>query len=336
LNEAINMTGSTWSLAERKQGQRPVASNQSASIWAIGDDVACLELHSKMNSIDDFVLEMMTIAARLRERGFAALVVGNDGRNFSVGVNLAYVVSLIEARRWSVLEAFVRYGQAAMTALKMSPLPVVSAVAGHALGGGCEIALHSDAIQAHTETYMGLVETSVGIIPAWGGCRELLLRAQRTTSNPVPAQISKGVFDIILRAAKSSSALDARKLGYLAASDGISANRENLLADAKLKALTLADCYQPPLPENLILPGPSAVAALTMSLESSVRSGAASGDDLAVGVALAHAVTGGDNANMTTPCSESLVLDLECAGFMQLARSEKTRERMNLVLSGRI
>jgi 3-hydroxyacyl-CoA dehydrogenase len=330
----VRVRDGAWSLADRKRGRQPIASNRSASIWEIGDDVACLELHSKMNTIDDFVLEMMTVASRLRERGFAALVVGNDARNFSVGVNLAYVVSLIEAKQWTVLEAFVRHGQTAMTALKMSPLPVVSAVAGHALGGGCEIALHSDAIQAHAETYMGLVETSVGIIPSWGGCRELLLRAQRHASGPKgPAETSKAVFGIIAGAAKSASALDAQKLGYLSASDGISMNRARLLADAKSKAIAFADRYQPPSPEQLILPGPPAAAALTMSLEQAIRSGAAQDRDLAVGTVLARVVTGGDG-DVTRPCSESFVLDLECAGFMQAARLENTSDRMNSVLAG--
>lgn len=314
-----------WSLADRKYRRQPLAQNASASIWDIGEDVACLELHSKMNTIDDAVLEMMTVASELRGRGLRALVVGNDAANFSVGVNLAYVVSLIEAKRWSVLEAFVRHGQQAMTALKRSPLPVVSAVAGHVLGGGCEIALHSDAVQAHAETYMGLVETSVGIIPAWGGCRELLLRAQDAAGS------SNAAFDIVAGAAKSSSALAARKLGYLRASDRISMNRARLLADAKSRALELADGYRAPAPRQLRLPGRPAAAALTAPIEAAVRSGAAPAHDAVVGAVVARVMTGGAGEPLS-PRAEDSVLDLECEGFMQLARTEPTLERMLSVL----
>ena len=328
----VSVRPDAWSLEDRKYRRQPLAQNKSASIWDIGEDVACLELHSKMNTIDDHVLEMMTVASELRARGVGALVVGNDAPNFSVGVNLAYVVSLIEAKRWSVLEAFVRHGQQAMTALKRSPLAVVSAVTGHVLGGGCEIALHSDAVQAHAETYMGLVETSVGIIPAWGGCRELLLRASRTHSAAKgPAALSRAVFDIIAGAAKSSSALDARRLGYLRASDRISMNRARLLADAKSRALDLANGYQAPVPQQPVLPGSSSAAALTMTIEAAVRSGAVPAHDAVVGGVLAHVVTGGDS-DLAQPCGEDSILDLECEGFMQLARGEKTLERMLSVL----
>jgi len=324
-----------WTLADRKRGQRPLAHNPSASIWDIGDAVACLELHSKMNTIDDHVLEMMCIASELKGRGLRALVIGSDAPNFSVGVNLTYVSGLIEGGSWNILERFVRHGQTAMTSLKMAPFPVVSAIAGHVLGGGCEIALHSDAIQAHAETYMGLVETKVGIIPAWGGCKELLLRANAERSGiKGPTQPSKTVFEKIASAATSTSALDARKLGFLRASDGISMNRSRLLADAKSKALGLADDYQVPELQELNLPGPTCAIALKMTIEAASSSGAAAAHDIVVGTALSRVLTGGDT-DMMRPLKESDVLDLECQGFMQLARTDKTLERMKHLLSDR-
>lgn len=327
--------GDAWSLADHKRGRQPLAGNVSASIWDIGDGVACLEFHSKMNTIDDHVLEMMLVASRLKDKGIRALVIGNDAANFSAGVNLAYVVELIEAERWERLEELVRHGQMAMTALKMAPIPVVSAIAGHVLGGGCEIALHSDAIQAHAETYMGLVETRVGIIPAWGGCKELLLRAIAERSGVKgPTQPSKVVFEKIANAATTTSAVDARKLGFMKNSDAISMNRSRLLADAKAKALDLADDYQAPGAQELILPGATCAIALETTIRAAMISGSAGAHDIAVGTILARVLTGGD-ADITRPRKDSDVLDLECEGFMQLARMPKTLERMKHLLSNR-
>jgi len=322
-----------WRLADRKASRQPLAQNASASIWDIGDGVACLELQSKMNTIDHPVLQMMGTAAELKSRGIRALIVGNDAPNFSVGVNLAYVVGLVEAGSWNTLRAFVREGQTAMTALKFAPIPVVSAVAGHVLGGGCEIALHSDAVQAHAETRMGLVETTVGITPAWGGCRELLVRAcVEQAGTKGPTQPSSTVFERIFAAAMS--ALDARRLGFLRPSDGISIDRNSLLADAKTKALALAEGYKPPEPQELKLPGQTGALALKMLIDAGLRNGTATAHDVVVGTALAHVLTGGDT-DMTRPRSESDVLELECESFMRLVRTEKTLQRMKSLLSER-
>lgn len=322
-------------LADHKRGRQPLASNVSGSIWDIGGGVACLEFQSKMNTIDDHVLEMMFVASRLKDKGIRALVIGNDAANFSAGVNLAYVIELIEAGRWQTLEDLVRHGQRAMAALKTAPIPVVSAIAGHVLGGGCEIALHSDAVQAHAETYIGLVETRVGIIPAWGGCKELLLRATAERSGlQGPTQPSKAAFEKIAGAVTSTSAVDARKLGFLRESDAISMNRSRLLADAKSKALALADGYRAPGPQELILPGPACAIALESTIRAAMISGSASAHDIAVGTILARVLTGGE-ADMTRPCKETDVLALECQGFMQLARMPNTLERMKHMLSNR-
>ncbi len=335
MNEIRAQPEAAWTLVDRKADRQPLARNASASIWDIGDGIACLEFHSKMNTIDHSVLEMMVTAAELQGRRIRALVIGNDAPNFSVGVNLAYVVELIEAGHWDTLEAFVRQGQTAMTALKFAPIPVVSAVVGHVLGGGCEIALHSDAVQAHAETRMGLVEMTVGITPAWGGCRELLLRACADQAGMKgPIQPSSAVFEKIMATATSTSALDARKLGFLRPSDGISIDGKSLLADAKAKALALADGYKPPESRELRLSGPTGALALKVLMEAGLRNGTATAHDVVVGTALARILTGGDT-DMTRPRSEGDLLDLECECFMRLVRTGKTLQRMKSMLSER-
>jgi 3-hydroxyacyl-CoA dehydrogenase len=329
--ERVKRPADAWTLSDHSQRQNPLASNKSASVWDIGDNVACLELRSKLNSIDFDVLDLMIATTELT--GIRALVIGTDGPNFSAGVNLAYVVSLIEAKDWETLESFVRHGQRAMIALRLAPFPIVSAVAGHALGGGCEIALHSTAIQAHAEARMGLVETSVGIIPAWGGCRELL---QRWTAGPFdangPMQAPRRAFELILAGTASTSALHARKLGYLRASDGITMNRSRLLHDAKARALKLADGYIPYRPHFMTLPGQTGRVSLTLNIAHAEN--ALTDHARTIASELARVVTGGDT-DISRLCSGIDILQLEYDAFMRLAQTPETLGLMKSALSKR-
>jgi enoyl-CoA hydratase/carnithine racemase len=226
-----------------------------------------LEFTSKMNAIDGEILKLIGQAVPLVASKFKALVVYNEGSAFSAGANLGLALFAINIAAWGEIEKMVSGGQMALKALKYAPFPVVAAPAGLALGGGCEIVLHADAVQAHAESYIGLVECGVGLVPGWGGCGEMLARwqaAKGLPKGPVPA-VSK-VFETISTATVSKSAAEAMDLGFLRPTDGITMNRDRLLADAKARALALAEGYQPPAAPTYRLPGAGGKAALELAV----------------------------------------------------------------------
>ncbi|HNZ96830.1 MAG TPA: 3-hydroxyacyl-CoA dehydrogenase/enoyl-CoA hydratase family protein, partial [Thermoanaerobaculia bacterium] len=226
-------------LSDVKLAGPPVAKNASASLWDLGDGVLCLEFTSKSNSLDEAILRQLQKAMKLIENGrFRALVVHNEGTNFSVGANLGLALFAANIALWPAIEALIAEGQRVYKALKYAPFPVVGAPSGMALGGGCEILLHCDAIQAHAESYIGLVEVGVGVVPGWGGCKEMLARwitNPKRPGGPMPP-VAK-VFEMISTAQVSTSAEEAREMLILREGDGITMNRDRLLADAKAKAL---------------------------------------------------------------------------------------------------
>ena len=322
-----------WRLADKKRGQKPIASNKGASLWDVGDGVACLEFHTKMNAIDADILGMVKEALSLPKKGFKALIIGHDGDNFSVGANIGFALFQANLAMWPLIEQGVQEGQNAYMALKYAPFPVVAAPAGMALGGGCEICLHADAIQAHAESYMGLVEVGVGIIPGWGGCKELITRAMtnnRRPGGPMPAVAQ--VFEAISTAKVSTSAAEARDLMILRKGDGITMNRRRLLADAKRKALELAKDYQPPKPVELNLPGAGGLYALKSAVEGFVLQGKASKHDEKVSLAVARVITGGDH-DMTEVTTEKDLLALEREGLLSLIKTNATLDRMEHMLT---
>ncbi|MBM3517459.1 MAG: 3-hydroxyacyl-CoA dehydrogenase/enoyl-CoA hydratase family protein [Alphaproteobacteria bacterium] len=330
---SIAVRPDAWRLADKKRGRQPIASNPSASLWDVDDGVACLEFHSKMNAIDAGTLALVVRAAQLHRQGFKALIIGNDGENFSVGANIGLALFAANAAMWPLLEQNVKAGQDAYLGLKYAPFPVVGAPAGMALGGGCEILLHCSAIQAHAETYMGLVETGVGIIPAWGGTKEMVSRAALAPGRPggLMPPVAQA-FETISLAKISRSAAEARALGFLRPGDGITMNRDRLLADAKAKALDLARDYQPPKPAEIVLPGPSGRVALDLAVTGFVKAGKASRHDQFVARALATVVTGG-GTDMTEAVSEKQLLALEREAFLALIRLPKTLDRMEHTLA---
>ncbi|MDP6344189.1 MAG: 3-hydroxyacyl-CoA dehydrogenase/enoyl-CoA hydratase family protein, partial [Alphaproteobacteria bacterium] len=205
-----------WRLADRKRGAKPIRRNGSASLWDVGDGVACLEMHSKMNAIDQDTIAMLMQAAKIDGQGYRALIIGGDADNFSVGANVGVVLFAANAAMWPLVEQSIQGLQSALLAIKYAPFPVVGAVAGMALGGGCEIAMHCDAVQAHAESYMGLVEVGVGVIPAGGGCKELLTRAslnKRRPGGPMPPVMQ--AFETISTAKVGTSAEESRGLLFL-------------------------------------------------------------------------------------------------------------------------
>jgi 3-hydroxyacyl-CoA dehydrogenase len=323
-------------LQDIKRRSKPISKNASASLWDIGDGVICLEFTSKANSLDPEIMTMIGTAMRTIGDGkgaWKALVIANDGDNFSVGANLGLVLFAINIAMYEQLEQMIAMGQMTYKALKYAPFPVVSAPAGRALGGGCEITLHSSAVQAHAETYMGLVEVGVGVIPGWGGCKELLARHianPKRPQGPIPPVAT--AFQTISTAQVSKSAAEAKELMYLRESDGVTMNRDRLLADAKAKALKLAQDYKPPEPMEFHLPGPTGRTALNMAVHDFVTVGKATAYDTVVADALAVVLTGGD-ADYLDALSEDDISTLERTAFVGLTRREGTIDRIETMLN---
>jgi 3-hydroxyacyl-CoA dehydrogenase len=321
-------------LAEVKERGPRFAGNGSASVWDLGDGVACLEFHTKMNAIDQGILAMVAEAAERVPTEFRALVLYNDNpRAFSAGANLGYFVERLEAEDFAALERFVEQGQAAFRALKHAAIPVIGAPAGLAVGGGCEVLLHCDAIQAHAETYIGLVELKVGIIPGWRGTAELLLRwGRRTDRTAGPEGTAQAAFGTIAGARITGSALEARALGYLRPEDGITMGRDRLLGDAKAKALALSDGYRPPGMGSVILPGPAGREALRTIVRGWREAGQASPHDELVADWLAGVCCGGPGAGPQAPVDEDTLAGLERAALSALIREPATRARIRHML----
>jgi len=317
----------------KRAAGKPIARNGSASLWDIGDGVLCLEFHTKMNAIDPGVLDMIKTAISTVIGGFKALVIYNEGGNFSVGANLGLAMFAANIAAWDQIEQGVAQGQQTYQALKYAPFPVVGAPAGMALGGGCEVLLHCDALTAHAETYMGLVEVGVGLIPAWGGCKEMLTRWStnpKVAGGPMPA-VAK-VFETVSVASVAKSADQARDYLFMRPGDVVVMNRDRVLAQAKAKALALAIDYQAPEPVELSLPGPSGLAALSMAVDGFVKTGKATAHDEVVAGSLARVLTGGKDCDVTEPVTESALLDLEREEFIALVRNPDTLARIEHML----
>ena len=320
-------------LSDIKRSAKPLAKNASASLWDIGDGVACLEFHSKMNALDTEIMALVTQSVETVGGGMRALVIHNEGSNFSVGMNLGLALFVVNVGAWSMIEETIEQGQAAFRSLKFAPFPVVGAPSGMALGGGCEVLLHCDAVQAHAESYMGLVEVGVGLVPGWGGCKEMMVRALtggKTGFGGAMPAVTR-VFETIGTARVSRSAKEARKLGFLREGDGISANRDRLLADAKAKALVLAEGYAPPEPATVKLPGKTGRVALKMAVKGLAKTRKATPHDLVVVEHLGNVLTGGDT-DTTREVPEDRLSELEREALLALIRTPGTIARMEHML----
>lgn len=319
-------------LEDIKLRSKPLLKNGSAAVWDIGDGVVCFEFTSKMNSLDPDILGLLGKTIGLVQKQYKALVIYNEGANFSVGANLGLALFAANVAAWPEIDQLIAGGQQTYRALKYAPFPVVAAPSGMALGGGCEILLHSDAVQAHAESYIGLVEVGVGLIPGWGGCKEMLNRwatLGRLPKGPMPA-VAKA-FELISTATVAKSAAEAKEMLFMRPTDGVTMNRYRLLADAKTKALALAENYTPPEPPTYVLPGPSGKVALDMAVAGFHRLGKATDYDVVVSGALAEILTGGD-ADPTQVLDEAAVLELERTRFMRLVRTPGTLARVEHML----
>ncbi len=332
-------------LRDLKLSSEPVMKNGSASIWDIGDGVLCFEHTSKMNTFDEQIFAMIDKVIKHIGDGSGdhnALVFYNEGSAFSAGANLGLALFMINIGMWPQVEEFIAGGQKAFKALKHAPFPVISAPSGLALGGGCEILLHSDHVQAHAETYTGLVEVGVGLIPAWGGCKEMILRfqaRQKAKHNQFwfapandPMSATRQAFETIGLAQVAKSAAEAKSIGYFRESDGITMNRDRLLFDAKQKALALAKDYKAPEPvEDIRLAGPSGKYALDMAVGDMRKSGKATPHDVVVSSHLTSVLSGGE-IDWTETLSEDDLLTLERREFVKLLREEDTMDRIEHML----
>ncbi len=316
----------------RRRGPR-VAGNESASLRDLGDGALLLEFHAKMNTIDDAAISAFDLALDEAERNFRALVIGNDGPNFSAGANLAAIAQAIGAKNWEWLRHLASRFQRANQRMRYAPIPVVAAPFNLALGGGAETFLGANAVQAHAELYAGLVEAGVGLIPAGGGTMGLL----RAIYGPYaadpgfdPFPFVKKAFLAIGLAKVSTSAEDAREQGFPIT--GITMNRDFLLSDAKALALGLAGSgFLPPRPTTFRLPGRSGAATIDMMLYDMVQNGHATEHDRLIGQKLATVLTGGD-VSPAVPVTEERLLELELEAFLSLCGEAKSLARIQHLL----
>lgn len=343
-------------LSDIKLSSKPVLKNSGASVWDIGDGVLCFEHTTKMNTFDDKVFEMLaktigTIGDGTGE--YKALVIYNEATHFSAGANLGLALFMINIGLYPQVEEFIGIGQKTFMNLKYAPFPVVSAPSGMALGGGCEILLAADAVQAHAETYTGLVEVGVGVIPGWGGCKEMILRFMEREQKAYDKKVEKHgknalwfsppvspmgavrkAFETIGVATVAKSAQEAVDIGYFRETDGITMNRDRLLYDAKKRALELAKDYKAPEKiEEIRMPGPTGKLALDMAVADLHKSGKATPYDVVVSDHLAEVLSGGKDADWTKPISEDDLLKLELDQFSALIRNQGTMDRIETMLS---
>jgi 3-hydroxyacyl-CoA dehydrogenase len=317
-------------LRAARDRERIVRRNAGASLVDLGDGVLAVEFHSKMNAIGGDTIEMIGAGVAEAERNFQALVVGNDAVNFSAGANVMLLLLEAQEGNWDEIDLMVRAFQGATSALRFAKVPVVVAPAGLTLGGGCEVVLHGDRVQAAAETYIGLVEVGVGLIPAGGGTKEMLARAvEALAPNTDLLPSTQRVFETIGFAKVASSAIDARQAGYLRSVDGITMNRDRLLWDAKQQALArVREGYQPPQPRTGIRVGGEGIrAALQLGVHLAWRAGRLSDHDVLIGRKLAGILSGGLLPHATV-VSEQHLLDLEREAFVSLCGEQKTLERI--------
>jgi len=345
----VQVPAGVWSVSVAKKSNGVVKKNSGASLVDLGDGVACIEFHSKMNSLgaDIVGLILQTLKPGGPGDAFDAFVITNDATNFSVGANLMLLLMSVQEEEWDDVDLAIRQFQGMTQAIKFSPKPVVAAAFGLCLGGGTEISLHAAARQPHAELYTGLVEVGVGLLPGGGGCKEMLLRAVdgaaaarggKGSGDGLPRSVEmleamKRAFELIATAKVATSAHEARGLGFLRDSDRITMNRERVLSDAKARALELVHAgYEPPVPRmDIPAPGEGLLATLRMGVHMMRQGDFITDYEVKLGTKIAEVLCGG-NITPGTPVSEQYILDLEREGFKSLCGEKKTQERIQYTL----
>lgn len=318
-----------------KEQKGVIKKNSGASLIDLGDDVALLEFHSPNNAIGFDIVQMINYALEEVDRNYKGLVIGNQGKNFCVGANLAMILMEAQDDNYFEIEMVVRQFQQAMMNIKYSPKPVVVAPFAMTLGGGTEICLPASRIQASAETYMGLVEVGVGLIPGGGGNKELYIKHLSGMPNGVEFDLQKvanKVFETIAMAKVSTSAAEARELNFLNAQDGISINGDHLIHDAKQAVLALYESgYKPPVRKKIPVVGETGYATLLLGAQGMYHSGYISEHDLKIAKKLAYVIAGG-SVPYGTEVDEQYLLDLEREAFLSLVGEPKTQARMQHML----
>jgi 3-hydroxyacyl-CoA dehydrogenase len=346
--QLVEVPPGVWSTTVAKKSNGVVKKSSGASLIDLGDGVACLEFHSKMNSLGSDIVSLIVQSLKPGGPGdnFDAFVMTNDAPNFSVGANLMLLLMSVQEDEWDDVDLAIRQFQGMTQAIKFSPKPVVVAPFGLCLGGGTEISLHAAARQPHAELYAGLVEVGVGLLPGGGGCKEMLLRAvdsaaasrgkvsgEALAGSVEMMEALKKAFETIATAKVATSAHEARGLGFVSDADRITMNRERVLSDAKSRALELARAgYEPPVPRTDIpAPGESLLAALKMGVHLMRQGDYITDYEVKLGTKIAEVLCGG-NVTPGTPVSEQYILDLEREGFKSLCGEKKTQERIQFTL----
>lgn len=326
-------------LEDIKRNSSPLFKNKSASVWDLGDGVLCLEFTSKMNSFNPYIFSMMhRVCDHIGSHGLKGLVLYNEGTHYSVGANIGMLLIAQKLRLYPFVSWILHRGQSTFQRLKFSKFPVVAAPHGMALGGGCESVLAANAVTAHAETYIGLVEVGVGIIPGWGGCMELLGRTQEAynknkkapcpLTGPMPAVAH--TFECIATAKVATSAFEAKEMHLLRPEDDIIMNRDRVLAAAKAKVLALEPDFTSPEPFTFRLPGFSGLAALRLALSEFKKRGFATPHDIVVGDMLAKTLTGCfyKEADSLVEFKEQDLLKFERQAFVPLTKTKGTKQRV--------
>jgi 3-hydroxyacyl-CoA dehydrogenase len=318
-----------------RRANKLIKGNDSASLFDMGDGIALLAFHSKMNSIDTAITELMHESADWAERNGRGLVIGNDGGNFSAGANIAALLWAAKDGQWDGIKKLVGDFQQANQRMRYSSIPVVTAPFQLALGGGCEVTMGGNTQVAAAETYIGLVEFGVGLIPGGGGNMQLLrnLHGLYAGGKDIDSfNFVKKAFLTIGLAKVATSAEEAKEAGFLSPDAYISMNRDHLLADAKARALGMAEAgFRPPRQTTFLLPGRSGAATIDMQLFDMVNNHQISDHDRLIGRKLASVLTGGDTSP-TAPVTEQQLLDLELEAFVSLCGEAKTQDRLQFML----
>lgn len=323
-------------LAALKKQNKVVKSNDDGSLIDIGDGVVCLEMHSPRMAISPAFTEFCFEAVEEAEKNWIAMVIGNEAENFCVGANVALVMMAAQSGEWEMLGNSVKAFQDSVMRFKHCRIPVVAAPHGMTLGGGMEICVHCDRIQAAAETYIGQVEMGVGLIPGGGGHKELLIRYLEGLPDDLPINmlpIVQKPFEYIAMARVAYNAREAQELKFFRSTDRVTINKDYLIADAKQTALAMAiEGYRPPAPKPIKVLGVDGIAAFKAGVQTMLWGGYISEHDQKIAHEIGFVLSGG-NVTPGTLVSEQYLLNIEREAFLRLCAEEKTHERITAILT---
>lgn len=334
----VELPADKWTLATKTTGQSPVWQNQAGRLWDIGDGIACMELTTKLGTIGTHALELLHASLDEVESHFKGLIIGSDRTHFTAGLNIDQMLDAANAGDWERISATIHRGQGLMMRIKLAPFPVIPAISGIALGGGCELALHAPAAQLYDRSQIGLVEVDIGVIPAWGGSKEHIWRAyQHSNGTEDFIRRISAYFERIARAEKSANAEQALAMGLVSERSRISHNRSRLLPDAKRLCLELAETQTASEPFSFDLPTGLIRLTLNERLDRMQREENLPAHQHRVLSVLGYVLSAGETLSSATPdhhrtVTEHELLQAEHDGFMELIHSHPTQHRIEYML----